>query len=349
MEEAEDLTASGNNVSHAYPAAGVYTVALTVTDNRGATNTVTHAVAANPPTKPIVASDTFARTVSNGWGIADVGGAWTTSGTASAYNVGSNTGTMLVATAGGQTSAWLGATSASTDSDVRVRFTINKASTGSGEWIAIVGRRVGGGIEYRGRVRVASNKAVYAIITYKTTASGSEQLIGTETLVSGLTFNPGMILDARLQVVGTNPTTLRLKAWADTANEPGAWNVVKTDSQAQLQAPGAVGVSAFLGASATTAPVTFTFLGYNVVSSNNSPVAAFTSSCTARTCATDATSSNDAEGPISSYTWSGGDGTITTGPTSSHTYATAGTYTVTLTVTDAGSLQTATSSQVTTT
>jgi phosphatidylinositol-3-phosphatase len=52
----------------------------------------------------------------------------------------------------------------------------------------------------------------------------------------------------------------------------------------------------------------------------------------------DGSTSSDAEGPISSYAWNFGDTATGTGVTASHTYAAAGTYNVTLTVTDSGGL-----------
>jgi PKD repeat protein len=48
----------------------------------------------------------------------------------------------------------------------------------------------------------------------------------------------------------------------------------------------------------------------------------------------DGTGSSDADGSISSYAWTFGDGTQATGITASHTYTTAGSYTAKLTVTD---------------
>ena len=69
---------------------------------------------------------------------------------------------------------------------------------------------------------------------------------------------------------------------------------------------------------------------------NAPPTASFTSSCSNLTCVFDASASTDPDGTIASYAWDFGDGTSGTGPTPSHSYATSGSYNVTLTVTDNG-------------
>lgn len=68
---------------------------------------------------------------------------------------------------------------------------------------------------------------------------------------------------------------------------------------------------------------------------NRAPVAAFTSTKSFMTASVDASTSSDPDGPVADYAWNFGDGTTATGVTASHTYATQGTYTITLTVTDA--------------
>src|SRR5207247_371119 len=67
--------------------------------------------------------------------------------------------------------------------------------------------------------------------------------------------------------------------------------------------------------------------------SNQPPVAAFTSSCSVLTCGFTSTSS-DPDGSISAYSWTFGDGGTAAVQNPSHSYAAAGTYSVTLTVTD---------------
>jgi PKD repeat protein len=68
---------------------------------------------------------------------------------------------------------------------------------------------------------------------------------------------------------------------------------------------------------------------------NVAPVAAFTASVTGNTVAVDGTASTDPDGTIASYSWNWGDSSPAgTAATATHPYATAGAYTVTLTVTD---------------
>ena len=66
------------------------------------------------------------------------------------------------------------------------------------------------------------------------------------------------------------------------------------------------------------------------------PTASFSFSCDnlALTCVFDGHNSSDSDGTIASYDWDFGDGSIGSDITPSHTYTTAGNFTVTLTVTD---------------
>ncbi|MGN6150605.1 MAG: M20/M25/M40 family metallo-hydrolase [Lysobacteraceae bacterium] len=79
---------------------------------------------------------------------------------------------------------------------------------------------------------------------------------------------------------------------------------------------------------------------------NTAPVANFTYTTSGLTASFTDTSS-DAEGNISSRSWNFGDGTTSTATNPSRTYAAAGTYTVTETVTDAGGLSSTKSASVT--
>ena len=75
----------------------------------------------------------------------------------------------------------------------------------------------------------------------------------------------------------------------------------------------------------------------SVVRNNAAPTASFTVSCTFLDCTFDATGSGDSDGSIASYSWDFGDGgpiDTTSGVSAAHSYDPAGSYVVTLTVTD---------------
>ena len=69
---------------------------------------------------------------------------------------------------------------------------------------------------------------------------------------------------------------------------------------------------------------------------NQAPTASFTASCIDLACAFDASASSDPDGTLVGYAWDFGDGSTGQGAQVSHTYGAAGTYSVTLTVTDDG-------------
>jgi len=83
-----------------------------------------------------------------------------------------------------------------------------------------------------------------------------------------------------------------------------------------------------------------------VAAANLPPTAGYTDSCTNLICDfTDA--STDSDGSIASWLWNFGDGTASTATNPSHSFATGGTYTVSLTVTDNGGASASTSKTLT--
>ena len=67
---------------------------------------------------------------------------------------------------------------------------------------------------------------------------------------------------------------------------------------------------------------------------NQDPTARISGSCTDLTCPLSGSTSTDSDGTITGYAWDFGDGETATGVAPGHTYEEAGTYEVTLTVTD---------------
>ena len=67
---------------------------------------------------------------------------------------------------------------------------------------------------------------------------------------------------------------------------------------------------------------------------NSPPTASFAYDCTALVCDFDGSGSSDSDGTVASYEWNFGDTGVDTGPSPTRSYASDGSYTVTLTVTD---------------
>jgi PKD repeat protein len=255
----DGTTSTATSPSRTYAAAGTYTVVLTVTDNQGATGTSSQAVTVTAASS-VLAADTFSRTVVNGLGTAETGGAWTLSGAATNFAVNGGTATLRMPTTSLGITGYLNSVSG-TSTDTRVTAGPDKVTTGNGAYIWVVGRRSAGG-EYRGRVRLLSNGGI--AIQVSRYVSGTETVIGTETVVSGLTYAAGTPLRIRLQVDGTGTTTLRLKVWRADGTEPATWQKTGTDSTAGIQTAGSVGLATYLSGSSTNAPITISFDDYSV-------------------------------------------------------------------------------------
>jgi len=247
----DDSNGSGATPTHTYAAAGTYVVKLTVTDNQGGTATRSQAVTVPTGVAPF-GLDEFNRSVSGGWGSADVGGAWTVS-SAGAFSVSGGSGRMLLATAGAQRSANL--TGASADSaDVSMVTALDKPGTGGGTYVTVSGRRIDAVNDYRLTIKALStNRVTVAVGALKGSAT-VVQFGNTITLPGN--YTAGDPINVRFQVTGTNPTTVRARVWLAGQPEPSGWTVSATDSYAELQKAGHFGITGYLSGSATNAPVT---------------------------------------------------------------------------------------------
>ena len=257
-----DGTAAGSGVKpgHTYAAAGTYQVKLTVTDDKGASASVTNPVTVSATASPVLAQDGFGRSVAAGWGNADQGGAWTLNGSASYFSVGSGLGSVTLSKPGAGPSVYLNGVS-SAAAETAVKLSLDKVASGGGAFVSVVGRHVGSAGEYAAKVKIAASGSVTLDAT-KLDGGVSSTL--ASKAITGLTYRVGDQLQVRLQVTGTSPTQIAAKVWRVGATEPAAWQITATDSAAALQAPGSVGLVTYVSGTAMNTPVIVRFDDYAV-------------------------------------------------------------------------------------
>ena len=217
------------------------------------------------PSSGMVAADRFQRSVSQGWGNADVGGLYTLyTGNSSVANfaVTGGTGAMILTTPGANRAAFLLGIS-TRDVDERVCVAFDKPATGSGADAYLLARHLNDGSEYRGKLHVLPS----GMVTVQATRvlATVEDNLGTDVSVPGLTVTPGQCVWVRLEVTGSSTTTLQMKAWADGQPEPAFWLFRTTITEPRLQGTGAVGMRAYLAGAATNAPVTARFADFQAL------------------------------------------------------------------------------------
>lgn len=211
-----------------------------------------------------LARDGYARTGTNGWRNAPLGGEYLHSGKPQDFSVNGSVGNVSVRTAGTGRAARLSNVYVR-DVNLVFRVKSNKAASG-GQYVTAVLRRTSAGNEYRARLRFAPDGAVWG--SFWRIAGRGPVAVGGETRIEGISHEPGVWLNVRAKADDKNPTALKLKAWRNGASEPASWDLEREDgSSADIESRGTVGVRVYLSGAANNAPVTFSFddLEANVV------------------------------------------------------------------------------------
>ena len=261
----DGTTGAGETASHTYSKAGDYAVKLTVTDDKGTSSETAATLQVTPPAAgTVLAKDSFARTLAQGLGSADVGGPWTTTASASRYSVTGGAGNWIMQAPGNAPAAHLKNVVA-TDADLSFKVNLDKNATGGGVYLSAVARSVANQGEYRAKVRFTSTGRIYLGIV-RTTATGAETNLTSETSIAGLSGTNGEQIGVRVQVTGKETAAIKAKVWLASGAEPAAWQLEVSDSTAGLQAPGYTGILTALSGSATNAPVTARISDYLLTS-----------------------------------------------------------------------------------
>ncbi len=349
------------NPSHLYAAAGSYTVTLTVTDNANATNSVQHGVtvsqANQSPTAAFTSSctnltcnftnqssDPDGTIASSSWTFGD-GQTSTASNPSHIYGAaGSYTVTLTVTDdRGGTNSVQHGVTVSSANQSPTAAFssscsgdacTFTNTSSDPDGTIASSSWNFGDGQTSS----AASPSHTYSASgTYTVQLTVTDDRGGTNAVSHTVTVNrpPVAAFTSSCSNLSCNFTSQSSDPDGSISNY--SWNFGDNQTSA-AQNPS----HSYSAGGTYTVTLTVTdnrnatnSVQHNVTVSvpNQPPVAAFSSSCSGLGCNFTSTSS-DPDGSISAYSWTFGDGGVSSAQNPGHTYAAGGTYTVTLKVTD---------------
>jgi hypothetical protein len=140
---------------------------------------------------------------------------------------------MRLATTDDPRAAYLGHVSA-LNVDGVFRIATDKPAFGSNQEDYFIARRVSNGNQYMGRIRFPQDGTVR--LRGAVLLNGQPTFLPGEVRVVGLSHTAGKFIWVRTPVAGTNPTTIRMPAWADGSPGPSTWPMTTTDATPLLQA-----------------------------------------------------------------------------------------------------------------
>lgn len=201
-----------------------------------------------PATGPVFASDTFDRNLSSGWGNADRGGSWQLVGPARDYSVERGAGVMALSGADSQLGGYLSGIEQDR-SDVTVTVRPSTLPGTDGVAVNLQGRRISSNRDYRAVVRLTpAGGTSIALVRVSALDQVDQPVEQISTTVSSPGSNDSgdqpIPVSIRMQVIGTNPTTIRAKIWTGGSAEPQGWTVTASDSTQDLQRTGSIGLLA---------------------------------------------------------------------------------------------------------
>lgn len=203
-------------------------------------------------TTPYV-TDTFTRTVSNGWGTTDTGGYTWVGGTPSQYNTTGSTATITFTSKADSAKA-IRIPLLQYDTEFLFDTACNVVATGTANLIGPTVRDDSGTGQYVWpAIELSLSGTVIASIRQLTPGNPSTTTLA-QAVVAGLTYSAGTMLRCRTQVVGDQ---VRMRIWLAAGAEPAVWH-----AQARTTLTGTGTALGFrtvvFAANTNTLPVVFT-------------------------------------------------------------------------------------------
>ncbi len=178
----------------------------------------------------LIASDSFNRTVSNGWGTADLGGWWTVVGSPWAWTVSPGAGSVTVG-ANSEEQAYLSSFTIQ-NVDIVEKVMLPRCSGSSNCDAYVLGRYAPAYSPTYYRVGVMQGAGRADIFLHAQRSDGTN--LGRD-LDTGLPAANNAVVWLHVQFQGANPTTLRARVWLDGTTEPSTWLLNTTDNNSAEQ------------------------------------------------------------------------------------------------------------------
>ncbi|MET9411267.1 alkaline phosphatase D family protein [Streptomyces sp. NPDC002935] len=199
--------------------------------------------------------DTFTRTTSNGWGSANSGQAWTSTGGATAdYSTNGSVAAHSMTSV--NVSRYSTVTAPGPDLDMRADVSTGVLATGGPHYLHLTARWTDANNNYTARLGFTATQTLELVI--------QKRVGGTQTDLVTVTV-PGVHVAATFYTVRfqLDGSSLRAKAWPRSVAEPGRWHATVTDTA--LTAAGSAGVRTVLSSATTnTLPVTTSYDNFEI-------------------------------------------------------------------------------------
>jgi PKD repeat protein len=247
-------TATGVRPTVTYGTSGNYDITLTVTEEGGGSTTTSKEVSVTDGSGAAsTIEDLFERTAGTGWGEAENGGGWTEEGEPGSFLVSDGRGMIQLAAPGQGAATFLDSMSSSSV-DLRTAVGVDKRPVGGSLYLRLITRQTERAGAYRTFLQFSPAGEVRLSLD-RVKDDGTEVEIAKGLTIPDVVLAGGETVNLRTQATGTNPTTLRAKVWKVGDDEPSAWQIEARDSTPGLQAPGGVGINAYLSKQATNFPL----------------------------------------------------------------------------------------------
>jgi hypothetical protein len=184
-----------------------------------------------------VARDDFERNEPIGWGAAELGGHYSPLGSSELLSATDGGGTARLNEAGTGGASLPGVAA----HDVEVVFDVGGDALGvEGVFVEAILRLLPSGQSYRPTIQVGPDGG--AMITVRASDGKTETALVPDVALDGLLAQSGGEIRVRAQAIGSDPTTIRVRAWAPSSPEPTVWQVSVIDWTGSLQHDGAIGM-----------------------------------------------------------------------------------------------------------